>query len=207
MQYPHNHTSQWIHLCHNSLQQGQWQANIQFWKWNGKCFHQVVCRWFVPFLKNIFARAIYISGPGIMGMEDTSQSTVPFSSTQVLICAFVTAILKCFPVVHEVTWLTSVTCWCPRSLPRGRTMCSEVFCFIRQTAIYFVRRYKVKHVHFSHSTEGALVCVGPSSCGSSTHRPKPGSRKLRLYVTSSLTDVTMVTIATYRSIIKSSLLL
>ena len=138
MQYPHNHTSQWIHLCHNSLQQGQWQANIQFWKWNGRCFHQVVCRWFVPFLKNILSRAVYISGPGIMGMEDTSQSTIPFSSVRVLICAFITVILKCFPVVHEVTWLTSVTCWCPHSLPRGRTMCSEVFCFIRHRLLYIL---------------------------------------------------------------------
>lgn len=178
MRYPHNHTSQWVHLCHNSLQQGQWWANSQSWEWNRKWFHHVVCRWFVFLLRKCTFMGYPYFRPQDNGKRKHQSIAISFSSIQVLISTLITAILKCFPAVHEVIWLTSVTCWCLHPLPRGKIMCSGVFCFIRQTAIYFLRKDKVEYMHFSPSAEGALVCIGPSSCGSSIHRPNPSSRKL-----------------------------
>lgn len=177
-----------MHLCHNSLQQEKWRANIQSWEQNRKCFHQVVCRRFVFLLRKCTFTGYPYFRPQDNGNGKHQSIAISFSSIQALISTLITAILKCFPAVHEVIWLTSVTCWCPHPLPRGKIMCSGVFRFIRQTAIYFVRKDKVKYMHFSPSTEGALVCTGPSSCGSSIHRPNPNSRKLYCYVASWLAD-------------------
>lgn len=120
MHNPHNRTSQWVHLCHNSLQQGQWWANSQSWEWNRKCFHQVVCRWFVFLLRKCTSMGYPYLRPQDNGNRKHQSIAISFSSIQVLISTLIIAILECFPAVHEVIWLTSVTCWCPHPLPRGK---------------------------------------------------------------------------------------
>lgn len=149
------------------------------WK---KLFCHAVGRWFVHFLWSVLSWLVYILSPGVMGLAfNFLFHSLPLMSNAHIL----TGATEGFPVVYELTWLTSVLWSCSHpsfyTLLRCSSVCSTVLeGFALSFSFFFssiccARKNKLKHVLFLLSTEVALVCTGP--CGSSIHSLKPCTRK------------------------------
>lgn len=101
-----------------------------------------------------------------------------------LMSTLITGTPDCFLAVHQVAWLKSVMCSCPHPLSRGRSTWNVLVCPFFLFLIGHVHRLLFvvlgktrSNMHFSLTTDGALFCIGPRSCRTSIHTPKPYSRK------------------------------